>query len=165
MVFDIGARIRMVEGDEEQLQALKDEVAKIDNVNDLIQLELARHALSLELYGRDLWAVAYLTNGGCGDDGFADFRGWLVWQGKDLFEMAQTAPDDLTPFLQAYKGYPGDESFSYVVSEALEAAGCEDDLEYARHPSQPFGDDWDDNDDVFAKRFPKAFAAFRKEQP
>ena len=31
----------------------------------------------------DLWAAAYLINGGCSDDGFDNFRGWLIANGRD----------------------------------------------------------------------------------
>ena len=33
-----------------------------------------------------LWDAAYLINGGCSDDGFDYFRGWLVDQGRETFE-------------------------------------------------------------------------------
>lgn len=32
----------------------------------------------MEAYRRDLWAAAYHANGGCSDDGFIDFRIWLI---------------------------------------------------------------------------------------
>jgi hypothetical protein len=31
---------------------------------------------------RDQWGAAYLANGGCSDDGFDYFRGWLIGQGR-----------------------------------------------------------------------------------
>ncbi len=39
-------------------------------------------------YHWDLWALAYMAQGGCSDDGFRDFRAWLILQGKELFEAA-----------------------------------------------------------------------------
>jgi hypothetical protein len=41
-----------------------------------------------ESYRWDLWAVAYIVNGGCSDDGFEYFRGWLISQGRQYFEAA-----------------------------------------------------------------------------
>ena len=32
----------------------------------------------------DLWAAAYLINGGCSDEGFDHFRGWLIAHGRDV---------------------------------------------------------------------------------
>lgn len=46
-------------------------------------------------YKSRLWAAAYVINGGCGDDGFDYFRGWLTAQGKDVFMSALADPDSL----------------------------------------------------------------------
>jgi hypothetical protein len=40
----------------------------------------------------DLWAAAYIINGGCSDDGFDYFLGWLVAQGRAYFEAALADP-------------------------------------------------------------------------
>ncbi|WP_412739722.1 DUF4240 domain-containing protein [Krasilnikovia sp. MM14-A1259] len=51
----------------------------------------------------DLWAAAYLINGGCSDDGFDHFRGWLIAHGRDVLARAVRAPDSLSelPSVQA----------------------------------------------------------------
>ncbi|GAB2906839.1 DUF4240 domain-containing protein [Streptomyces heilongjiangensis] len=46
-------------------------------------------------YRAPLWAAAYTINGGCSDDGFDYFRGWLVLQGREVFERAVADPDSL----------------------------------------------------------------------
>ena len=46
-------------------------------------------------YRADLWAAAYIINGGCSDDGFDYFRGWLLTQGRETFERALADPDSL----------------------------------------------------------------------
>lgn len=43
-----------------------------------------------------LWAAGYLVNGGCSDDGFDYFRGWLIAQGKQVYLNALRDPDSLT---------------------------------------------------------------------
>ncbi len=43
------------------------------------KLELANHF--------DIWALAYLAQGGCSDDAFEAFRAWLILQGKPLFDL------------------------------------------------------------------------------
>jgi hypothetical protein len=48
-----------------------------------------------ESYRWDLWAVAYIVNGGCSDDGFEYFRGWLIAQGRDFFEQALHNPESV----------------------------------------------------------------------
>ncbi|WP_042410202.1 DUF4240 domain-containing protein [Streptacidiphilus carbonis] len=46
-------------------------------------------------YQAPLWAAAYLINGGCSDDGFDYFRGWLIAQGRTTFEQVIADPDFL----------------------------------------------------------------------
>jgi hypothetical protein len=63
-------------------------------------------------YRADLWAAAYLINGGASDDGFEYFRGWLISQGQAVFEAALADPDSLA-------GVPA----------VVDAAGTGEDLE------------------------------------
>ncbi|PBC76886.1 uncharacterized protein DUF4240 [Streptomyces sp. TLI_235] len=51
--------------------------------------------LMAESYRGDLWGAAYLINGGCSDDGFDYFRGWLITRGREVFERAVASPDSL----------------------------------------------------------------------
>ncbi|MEV4611414.1 DUF4240 domain-containing protein [Kitasatospora sp. NPDC049258] len=51
--------------------------------------------LMADSYRDPLWAAAYLINGGCSDDGFDYFRGWLILQGRETFERAVREPDTL----------------------------------------------------------------------
>lgn len=46
-------------------------------------------------YTWDLWAAAYVINGGASDDGFEYFRGWLIAQGRAVFERTVADPDSL----------------------------------------------------------------------
>jgi hypothetical protein len=46
-------------------------------------------------YRADLWAAAYVINGGASDDGFDYFRGWLIAQGQTVYEQALADPDSL----------------------------------------------------------------------
>ena len=43
----------------------------------------------------DLWAAAYLINGGCSDEGFDAFRGWLIAHGRETVARAVREPDSL----------------------------------------------------------------------
>ncbi|MFJ3909701.1 uncharacterized protein DUF4240 [Streptomyces sp. 2132.2] len=51
--------------------------------------------LLAESYRSPLWAAAYVINGGCSDDGFDYFRGWLLTQGEAAFARALADPDSL----------------------------------------------------------------------
>lgn len=82
------------------------------------------HAYSdlADRYG--LWdAASIIKEYGCGDDGFLDFRGWLIAQGKDVYLAALKDPDSLAE-LDPY----GDccfECLAYVGDLAYEQlTGC-----------------------------------------
>ena len=51
--------------------------------------------LMADSYRNPLWAAAYLVNGGCSDDGFEYFRGWLIMQGREVYERVVADPDAL----------------------------------------------------------------------
>jgi hypothetical protein len=51
--------------------------------------------LMADSYRNQLWAAAYVINGGCSDDGFDYFRGWLITQGREVFESVVADPDTL----------------------------------------------------------------------
>ncbi|MEW1797616.1 MULTISPECIES: DUF4240 domain-containing protein [Streptomyces] len=64
-------------------------------VEEIVAAQQVLWDLMAESYTSPLWAAAYLTNGGCSDDGFDYFRGWLVAQGPDVFAQAVADPDSL----------------------------------------------------------------------
>ncbi|MET0792720.1 MAG: DUF4240 domain-containing protein [Polyangiaceae bacterium] len=43
-----------------------------------------------ELHSWDVWAVAHLWRGGCGDDEFDYFKAWAVARGREVFESVRT---------------------------------------------------------------------------
>lgn len=83
-------------------------------------------------YKQDLWAVAYIVLGGCGDDGFDYFRFWLIAQGRQVFYDALKNADtlcDVFSELEDPEGddYPEQEELDYVVMTVLgERTGDED---------------------------------------
>ena len=42
-----------------------------------------------------LWVAASVMMGGCGDDSFDYFRGWLIAQGREVFEGVLADPDSM----------------------------------------------------------------------
>jgi len=59
--------------------------------------------LLADSYLAPLWAAAYIVKGGCSDDGFEYFRGWLIMQGRNVYERVVADPDALAdlPGIQA----------------------------------------------------------------
>ena len=71
-------------------------------------------------YTWDLWAAAYIINGGCADDCFDYFRAWLISQGEAVFENAMRDPESLADLdIDADAGMECEELL-YVASEAYE---------------------------------------------
>lgn len=101
-------------------------------------------------YRTDLWGAAYLLLGGCGDDGFEYFRGWLLTRGRETFEATLSDPDDAVA--RVYEQTPelaaeGEcEDVLYVAAEAYRArtgqpmptrTGAFDDIEFDFDPDDP----------------------------
>ena len=105
-------------------------------------------------YRGDLWAAAYLINGGCSDDGFEYFRGWLITQGREAFEHAVADPDSLAgvPAVQAVATEAGDleceEALGMAHDAYLQATGRElpRDAVTGRYPAVTFA--WDPADNA-----------------
>ncbi|MHA3771490.1 DUF4240 domain-containing protein [Verrucomicrobiota bacterium sgz303538] len=101
--------------------------------------------MRLESYDQRLWAAAYIINGGCSDDGFEYFRGWLISRGREVFERALRDPGSL----------------ALEISDTDDDLECEDMLYVARNayekkagkemPGRPpvewklKGEDWDED--------------------
>ncbi|BFO18593.1 hypothetical protein SHKM778_49810 [Streptomyces sp. KM77-8] len=62
---------------------------------EIVATEQVLWDLMADSYGDPLWAAAYVINGGCSDDGFDYFRGWLIAQGREAFERVTADPDAL----------------------------------------------------------------------
>ena len=51
-------------------------------------------------YTWPLWGAAYLIGGGCSDDSFDYFRGWLISRGEKVFAAAVADPDKLASMIK-----------------------------------------------------------------
>lgn len=113
-----------------------------------------------EAYTWELWAVAFIANGGCSDDGFMYFRGWLVAQGRRYFEAALADPAKAAKAVQ-----PGEraefEDILGVASDAWRARTGRDDFhEHAAPvaPVEPRGEPWEEEE--LPRRYPKLAKRF-----
>jgi Protein of unknown function (DUF4240) len=62
------------------------------SIDDVADFQRILEEKELELYRNDLWAVAYIIQHGCSDDGFDDFRNWVISQGKAFFDRVLADP-------------------------------------------------------------------------
>jgi hypothetical protein len=73
---------------------LRDALAAL-NEPDIIRWKHIFNEYQTLSYKPKLWAAAWAMHNGCSDDGFEDFRGWLIAQGKEVFLKALANPDSL----------------------------------------------------------------------
>ena len=62
---------------------------------DIIRFKQIYNGYQDLAYKEGLWAAAAVMHNGCSDDGFIDFRAWLIAQGKAAYMDALADPDSL----------------------------------------------------------------------
>lgn len=72
----------------------------INKLSEYSQEDILRFGKIYDIYAKEsykkkLWAAAYVMNGGCSDDCFDYFRGWLISRGKEPYLNALINPDSL----------------------------------------------------------------------
>ena len=134
-----------------QAAKLKTELAALSR-DGLIEFNLHYRNKLAEANSWDMWAAAYIINGGCSDDGFDYFRDWLISKGQAVFDAAQKDPETLkgvaTPWDTEF------EEFRYVMLDIMEEVH---NGEFPTVPSQkhspPSGEEWDE--DTVDTKYPK----------
>lgn len=160
LLWAIVDRVRAVAGGELEVYvaAFRAELELLDDPA-LLEVEAAFRGAMQRAYHYDLWAAAYLIHGGCGDDGFWDFRAGVIALGREVFESALANPDVLAA-IEDIEDRTLFEGFQYVPRERAEARGLSP--SGAGHsPGTPGGTRWNDDDVAALKaRFPRLAARF-----
>ena len=86
---------------DKQAELLIDELAQLLEA-DILSYQSILDDMMDEAYIGGLWDVAFImaSGWGCSDDGFMDFRAWLIGQGKDVFEKALSDPETLVDIVE-----------------------------------------------------------------
>jgi hypothetical protein len=115
-----------------------------------------------DAYRWDVWGAAYFINGGCSDDGFYYFRGWLIGQGRQVYESALLAPDTLADhdLVRAIinEGDAECESIHQAAMTAYEKKTGRQAPPFPRRPwpAEPAGESWNfDDPDELRRRLPR----------
>lgn len=143
---------------------LKYRLAKLED-QEIISFQNIFNQLHADSYQSRLWAAAYIINGGCSDDGFDYFRGWLIAQGQDIYEKALADPESLADVLA--EGEEGEfEEMLYIAGLAWEQkhGGTfyeSEGWEQIKHiPFPPIEFDWTEDDESLQATCPRLFAKF-----
>ncbi|WP_411083615.1 DUF4240 domain-containing protein [Streptomyces sp. cmx-18-6] len=143
---------------------------------EIVDFAATADEVTQSAYRRPLWNAAYLIEGGCGDDGFMDFRDGLVLLGREVFTRAVADPDSLAALPVVVRmsrgkgGWIGYESLDGPAREAYARAGGSGDEFYAAVAAadqdrirlrEPGGESWDAEDAEATRRnLPRLAALF-----
>jgi hypothetical protein len=123
--------------------------------------------LAQQAYRTDLWAAAYLINGGASDDGFYYFRCWLIGMGRRAYEDAIANPDSLADVVSPEWLAEGIDAEAEIYAAAhrawMQVTGQPDTADYpARNESgELVGADWDyDDPEAMRQNLPRLAALY-----
>jgi hypothetical protein len=148
---------------------------------EILKFASIYHVYDKEAYKSKLWAAAYVMNGGCSDDCFDYFKGWLISRGEEAYLNALKDPDSISDLVidpdsdyfeleemlyiprLAFNKNTGtdDENLYYVKIEEYEL-----DHEETKNiiDSIEFGDDidvdWEDDEENLKSLVPRLFDKF-----
>ena len=150
---------------EQQMQLLSDLLSALPP-EEIVAFDIRSTYYSVRAYRWDLWDAAYWAHGGCGDDGFTDFRDNLISLGQETYARVLSNPDDLADLINRPDvPYLLGEGFGYTAGKVYQQRTGRDIQEhfgsYPTAPEEPQGEriDLEDEDEV-RQRFPKLYAKF-----
>jgi hypothetical protein len=149
------------EGDpDRQAELLFSELIRLPEA-EIIDYQEILDGLQAEAYIAELWEMAYILDMGCSDDGFMDFRAWLIGQGKDVFEKALVDPNSLVDVVEVGQ-MTKSMSLLYVAQRAYEQKIGSDDVRMPSRiiPSPQLKGNPSDNEAAILERFPRATEKF-----
>jgi hypothetical protein len=145
---------------EEQLEKLEELLRDLDP-GDIVEFDRLFAEFHNDAFTWSLWGAAYVIGGGCSDDGFTDFRGWLIARGQKVYEAALASPDSLADVVDEDEETQF-EGFQYLPQQVWAEVTGEDEDDYpapeiARR-DEPIGQEW--GEDELDALFPKLAKKF-----
>jgi hypothetical protein len=145
---------------EKQQSELEKELTKL-TANGILEFDNKFRTLRGEVYNWNFWAAAYIINGGCSDDCFSDFRGWLIGQGQSIYENAIQNIETLTELKETNEG--DWEGLSYIATDVYEKKTGNDMPQGIQENFEIAGEEWEEDENDLKKRFPKLYTKFGME--
>ena len=140
---------------ERQVAELTDALTAL-KASDIIAFEARFDQVMAVSYKRELWAAAYIINGGCSNDCFDYFRGWLIAQGEAVFHNALHDPETLVEVVEPEEAEL--EEIVYVAQEGYERKTGQELPQTERVIWQLNGELWDE--ETKYAMYPKLAAKF-----
>ncbi|MBI2394300.1 MAG: DUF4240 domain-containing protein [Deltaproteobacteria bacterium] len=152
-----GARAEMTPELSNQAEILQTKLEQLPPA-EVAEFDRIFTRLHHDAYRWDLWAAAYIIEGGCSDDGFHYFRAGLIGLGRDVYYAAVRDPRTLVS--QPSRGVDfSNEEMSYAAASAYEAiTGRELPDSGLTHPREPAGERFDEA--TVDQKYPELAAKF-----
>lgn len=140
-----------------QLEILTRKLAALPE-EEIVAFDQIFHEMMALSYRWDLWGAAYVLNGGCSDDGFDYFRGWLIAQGETVFRNALEDPESLADVAQPEVEC---EEMFYVAASAYQTKTGDPNMPppKVKMPPEPIGEEWDE--ETVDERYPRLAALWQ----
>ena len=134
------------------------------STEEIVQFRDELMGLLSEAFTYALWDAAFLIADGCSDDGFHDFRSWLISMGMEVFQKALVNPDSLAePASASSVEDVFFEGFSILPDEAYRIKTGRNIPDYiTTHPTYPRGNRMARNEADIKLRFPQLWKTFRE---
>jgi hypothetical protein len=146
-----------------QIDALREQLQDL-SPEEVVKFQKIFDEYWLRAYHWDLWGAAYIIGGGCSDDGFMDFRAWLISKGEKVYENALKDPETLVKAVKEEDEDCQFEGFQYVASQVWEEKTGKEMNQFPRkklkYPQDPRGKQWSEEGDDLKHRFPKLCKKF-----
>jgi hypothetical protein len=98
------------------------EVLAQKGLKEVLDFEFLFQELMNASYQSRLWGAAFILMGGCSDDAFDYFRGWLIGQGEKTFNKVMKDPEFLAEYINEDnlddEGFPQNEELLSVGLDA-----------------------------------------------
>lgn len=98
------------------------EVLSQKELEEVLEFEFMFQGLINESYQSRLWGAAFVLMGGCSDDTFDYFRGWLIGQGEEIYNKVINDPEYLAEYISEdnldEEGFPQNEELLSVGLDA-----------------------------------------------
>ena len=114
---------RLIEQSREVNQAkwLTEELVQKE-LDEVLDFEFLFQGLMNDSYQSRLWGAAFVLMGGCSDDAFDYFRGWLIGQGEEIYNKVMKDPEFLADYINEDnlddEGFPQNEELLSVGVDA-----------------------------------------------
>jgi len=132
--------------DDEQQVELIYERLKTLTPDEIVSFDRLYDEYRFRAFRWDLWGAAHLMNGGCSDDGFEYFRGWLISRGRAVYERALEDPDSLAAEVDPEQDDYELESLLYASMRAYEEVAGEPMPARDRRFPEIAGTPWEESD-------------------